>query len=667
MDKSVGLIRFELEGNYVQGVRFALDDARLAATLKNLNVTAKLYAGRSEGRVVDIVRQLTRLRVDILLMWVSEDSVGLAQQLSFGLKKIKPKTKIIWWGAETSIYTCVDGYDEAFDAIDAVSAQHVIPALKDNAILNLGEEIPQALSSPFLSNVISSVDEAIRLGFTAKQALQTLEAELVWLKSLLLGQKCLFNIDASQCNEQEFSDLLTLLKKQNYVHSIALNVTPKLVNSVSPALIKDCSIGQVQLVGEKSDINPKLMKYMLEKNVNVISIGGDSYDLEQALRYSGGGIFSLHTGGYFDANQLAALYHIEFRRDVAKKHRIEAYEWAGENLSIRCAAIENNISGSSNKTLLKKDIAWPQHTYAINLENDEKGQVIADNNQNTIRHIEYHGYADKSTIVKKKDTIMMLSIKSDADVNALVTDLNHFHSTGSLTLTHPDFPISYENTCRWTRFGSCKLSLVRRVQIDDAGMISTCRDTASIGTTANSYDELVANVKRNQQILEVERSCLSCSVRDECSQCSQLPSSWGGQYCEIRKSLPKTNLFFELQSLPLAIYKLLSKNDSWLEFVVSTDGLPNIMYSGKCNSSRTGNRPILFKFNNQFYVYRMETRKVISLSPALASIFEGWWNGATDQEIIEFLATHFDVKQKTASESFLQGFSLLEQHEVING
>src|SRR5262249_55609458 len=95
---SLALGRFLLDGSHVVGCRYAYADAWLAAQLKAGGLDARLYAGKNEGRVLDLGRQFARMRADAYLWAVDEHSLAVSMQVARQLAMLKPAARLLFQG-----------------------------------------------------------------------------------------------------------------------------------------------------------------------------------------------------------------------------------------------------------------------------------------------------------------------------------------------------------------------------------------------------------------------------------------------------------------------------------------------------------------------------------------------------------------------------------------
>ena len=245
--------------------------------------------------------------------------------------------------------------------------------------------------------------------------------------------------------------------------------------------------------------------------------------------------------------------------------------------------------------------------------------------------------------------------------------MQRLHQQGELLLDLPEHKVTLCNSCRWNRYGYCNVGALPRLSVTAEQKVLTCRDSEPVGVVGEPYDDLLLKVKQQQQLKAIERGCASCEVRDDCSQCSQLPAALDGQYCQLRKAYPKAYLLFELKILPQLLQSVMSLGQEPLLLKLSYDGLPSQYYQGPHGQARTGNRPVLFQVLGQHFAWWRGSRKLLRLSLPLAVITEAWWLGAQAEDLTTFLASAFKVDIASAQQSLQQAMSKLATEEVVNG
>jgi hypothetical protein len=164
--KSIAIARMLLDGPYTVGCRYTLDDALLAAQLRQLGADARLYAGKSEGRVVDLARQFVRMRTQACLFAVEPVTLALMQQIVVQVRALAPSMEVFFHGP-------VDAAQRQALSAGAVSvhwlADEPEACLAELATLLGGDAVPAAIHatvSPYLAGLIHE-DEAARLGLSA--------------------------------------------------------------------------------------------------------------------------------------------------------------------------------------------------------------------------------------------------------------------------------------------------------------------------------------------------------------------------------------------------------------------------------------------------------------------------------------------------------------------
>jgi radical SAM protein with 4Fe4S-binding SPASM domain len=351
--------------------------------------------------------------------------------------------------------------------------------------------------------------------------------------------------------------------------------------------------------------------------------------------------------------------------------RGETYRWAARNLNLSSAAV---LTGSVpapleelNRFTLPMALeteGWPKHTYIVTT--GEHGGLVVDGRPDASVAVRFLSYSQLAAAPPQGEVLTVVKIRTDADIAALEERLARFHATGSLEVFHPDQPTVFENSCRWSRYGGCSVSMLRRLSVEKDGQVIACRDAGTIGTVGDDYDRMLARVRQDQQLYDVRRGCSTCPVRDECSHCIHLPDQWGGRYCAIRKANPQTALFFEINVFPFLVERMLPHTESVLQASVSNTGLPVQHYDGPSVERRTSIRPIIVSLSDRHFAWWRGTSRITRLSGPLALVLEGWWLGATEPGLQQALCTRFGVEPAVAESGLKEALLKLQQGGLIN-
>ncbi|WP_299943426.1 hypothetical protein [uncultured Microbulbifer sp.] len=672
MFKSVGLFRLRLVGRHVEGASYDLDDARLASALEGVGLAAKLYRGRPEGRVRDIARQLIRMRTDILLMWVALDSLMPALRLCEALLAFRPNIRIYWWGEDTDSSEVKEHARNIATLIPAPVPEQVLPMLQELGFLSTERKLPAVLPSPYMSGVVPSAEEAIRLGLTADVPADVLNNEVTWLRNARLDKQSTIPVDAKICSAESLHNLIQVLS--GLPCSYILQVDIQALVGIGEDQLPAEGLSKIRVSGEEGQVPDRIQKKANKLGITIEFFESKEELSQKAMRYANNGIFALHTGVYTDLNQMPGIYHIEVPLHMDMQKRQAAYQWAGANMALRSAAV---VFGDTDLALehitnlqppvCQETSGWPKHTYALSLGENGDANAIFDGNPANSKQLRYVPYREFDFADTVEGCSTVVTMKTAEDVAAFERNLAQFHSKGEITLAHPNRPVSIENSCRWLRYGNCRVSLLRRLSVGEDMNIKACRDAGTIGTTQDTYDQLITKVKQQQQIEEVQRNCTSCPVRDDCSHCIHLPNAWAGRYCEIRKTYGKTAQFFEMAAFPYLIAHLLHNNSDPIVAKVSDEGLPSRHYKGEVGETRQGARPTLVTVLDQHFSWWRGSRKIIRLSEPLMTMTEAWWNGASEQQIAQELSAKFGVDSKIAQESLSKGLEKLRSEGVTHG
>ncbi|MEH6433515.1 hypothetical protein [Massilia sp. DD77] len=658
---SVGLARIVLDGRHVAAFRYALDDARLAASLIAAGIGAKLYAGKSEGRVLDLSRQLARMRADGYLIFVSPDTLGPVCELVKELKVLRPTVSVTFWGN-------VEGANPVL-AERAATLGQFLPAAGIEDVLQActGEQAGVQLHSPYLSGLLAAEDVG-RFGMTADQPQALTIAELEWLAANRPASGTAIVFEALR---QGPADLLAIASRFGAVEGARFELHVQAA-ALSDEVLQALALPSVARLVVSGDIPDRIRAQAGSLQIVPAESAEDRY--ARASIYGKNGNIVLHTGFYFDAKQTPGIYHLELPLSMPPAARAEVYSWAGSGMDIRSAAVLRGEPGRVSEHLDKfiaplslETSGWPKHTYALGHASDGAASMTFDGVETTRQAMRYVAFSDLHAMNGHADETAFITMRTARDADELERHLHAFHENGAITVPSPRHNLHFENSCRWMSYGGCRLPMLRRIAVDESMKLSSCRDSGSIGEVGEDYDQIVIRVKQHQQLEEGRRECATCEVRDSCSHCTQLPSEWGGRYCEFRKRYQQSSLYLELYGfakLCSPTFKDLPADSVALK--VSFDGLPLQYYRGPVGQARSGKRPVFVNMLGQHLVWWRGTRKVLRLSEPLAVMAEGWWAGAEEADLSASLAQKFSIGADEAHAGLLQGFDKLREQGVIH-
>ena len=669
--KTIGLGRLTLDGRHISGFSYELDDARVGTGLQNAGIAAKLYAGKSEGRVIEIARQLARMRTDAYVLATNSETLGPSCQLAKALKILRPSVQVFFWEAKHA--PDEQAHADAAD-IGTVLCADSVGALIDELTRHAGIAcaLPggEPASSPYTSGLLTATDVA-RLGLTVAQNRELIAQELAWIAKQDLPGETIIRVDAHNASSDDLTHFFALYAISGARFPLLVSARVSSCDGALFGALDSASAISFELNGNLEELPPGASAW----SGRISAAPNQGQRLARAALYGKNGSAALHTGRYFDAKQTPSLYHLEMSHSMPPETRKQVYSWAADAMDIRSAAViridqtalAQNLSNFQSPRSLETN-GWPKHVYAISLDAETlEGNILFDGLESTqqpIRYVALHTYNESEL---RENVVTVITTSEAPDVEALQGILSNFHDTGLARVNHPRYPLQFANGCRWVGAGNCRLPLLRRIQVDSALNLSSCRDAGNIGNVGDAYDHLVVRVKQIQQLSQVTRGCATCEIREECSQCSQLPESWGGQYCGIRKSNPQSALYFELYSLMYLVSPYLGTGTAMgFDMAVSYMDLPNLYYSGNVGEAPRGRRPVLARVDNQIFVWHRGTRKLARLSEPLALMFEGWWLGAAQVDIAACLGERFSVDVQTAETSLNEGLNKLKLQGMIN-
>lgn len=660
---TVGIGRIILDGRHVAGFRYTLGDARIAARLNTEGFNAKLYAGKSEGRVLDLARQLVRMRTNLYLFGVSAHTLGVTCELARQLAQLRPDAHLVFHGDCSGANPA---QLEAMAALGTMAGTDPVATLLGMNSPALAAPSPSPELSPYLAGILHAND-IVRLGLSADQPAESFAHELSWLAANMPAGKPVIPLLAQELDAAAVHGAVLQLGTAGIDADFHLHLEAAACTEALYGLLARARITRLIVNGDPGALPPVYERAMLA------AAEGEDARTARAAVYGRNGNVALHTGFYFDAKQTPGIYHLEVPLTLSPPQRMQVYEWAATGMDIRSAAVLKGGQLAIDEKLpdfaapgSRETGGWPKHAYAIGADGDD-ASITFDGETSTRQQMRYVPLSRLDATALASQAVTFVTMKGAEDAVELVRRLDAFHVKGEISLHHPKFPVFFENGCRWMGYGTCRLPLVRRLEVNPAMELSSCRDAGSVGTLADSYDQIVIRVKQQQQMEEVRRECSACPVRDKCSHCSQLPGEWGGRYCEIRRKYQHSPLYLELHSiLPMLATALDGSQEAMLTMKVSYSGLPSQHYIGAGGVHKDGARPVILSVLDQHIAWWRGSRRLSRLSAPLALMAEAWWQGAAEDDIGAALGTAFGVSQEVARSSLADGMRLLAGQGVIH-
>jgi hypothetical protein len=665
--KNVTLARLGLDGNHISGLGFALPEARLAAGLQSAGLAAKLYSGKPDGQVAELAKQLARTRTAAYLFAVSDQTAMATVQLARELLRLRADLRFFFWAAQPLNETIREALGSTGELISGA------PGGAASELLGKVEALSPCaiLPSPYLEGLLAAED-VYRIGLAGDQPLPDLVRELAWLEASGTAAETPIPIDATEVESDALRDLCAALASTGPGHRFALRVRAENCPEELVDLLAAARIIRFELVGNA----PVVAAQVRGAGIEVVEQQDDGAAARaRSDIYARNGYIANQSGLYFDLNPSVAVYHLELPTELAREERQKAYAWASNHMAIRSAALLTGPEallleqlGDFAPSVSRETLGWPKHVYAVAKAGDGGGALHVDGHPQPSARIRHIPLAQLSEEDLDADATIFVTLRGAEDVAELEARLDRLHRSGVMRIPNPRFAIHYENSCRWFGLGSCKVAMLRRLQVDAQQRVTTCRDSGEIGRAGDPLDKLAVTVKQRVQVAQVERGCATCAVRDQCSQCVSLPQEWGGRYCEIRRSLPLTALYFEVRAVAHFLRAVLPQDQDHIDLKLSCEGLPPGYYSGPtgpAGQSRGGERPILIGVGERVFAWWRGTTRLLRLSEPLAFMAEGWWLGAEDADVVAALAGRFGVDLETARKSHSEGLNILSAGGAI--
>jgi hypothetical protein len=367
-----------------------------------------------------------------------------------------------------------------------------------------------------------------------------------------------------------------------------------------------------------------------------------------------------------------AIYHLDVPLDLPEETRRSVYAWAGDDMAAKSAALlcgdvealAPQLDRCSPETFTETG-GWPKHVYSIGKGAPGTAWLDGEREANfPIRLTPFRELADRGV---DPGAVNIVTISEPADVDALEARLATFHSTGEMEVGRSDAQLYFENSCRWLTYGACKLSVMRRIQVDRELGVSSCRDAGPLGRVGDSIEKMIITSRQSQQMEDVRRDCARCPVRDSCSRCASLPATWNGRYCEIRKSHAATPLYFELWLFLRILKQFVPVAIETTRLAVSAAGLPPRHYRGARGLTDESNRRAIVTVAGTHFVWTRGTTKVVKISDPLAVMLEGAFFGASADDISAELGVRFGVDAASAAAAVEAGMAKLKQGGLLDG
>lgn len=629
--------------------------------LQATGASVKLYAGKAEGRVSDLARQLVRMRRDACVLHVNPHMLAPTVEVARALRALIPEIQLFFWGTGDGVPPAALARMEELGPW--LRMDHVAQVAAELAA-RLGLSAPPAVS-PYTTGLLTAHD-ALRVGLTCLQAPQLSVDELAWLAGQDLAPDAVLS-----CAAQGAGALLpawcAALGATGGQWRVALALDAADCTDALFAALPPARIARLEVGGARADMPASAAAW----SERIVAAQDDDARRVKSRQYGRNGNLVMHTGFYFDAKQAPGIYHLEVPLALDAAARARVYDWAASSMDIRSAAVLHGeldlvidpLSGAGPSA--HETGGWPKHVYGLaHGAGDGSAELTLDGAAGAQR-LRYIGLSKLATAPAQAGEARMLQIRSAADADALERDLAAFHDEGRIVMHQPHIPLFVENACRWTSFGGCRLSLLRRLQAGPDLSLSACRDAGVVGRVGDSYDHLVLRVKQQQQLEDVRRDCASCELRDNCSRCAQLPAEWGGRYCELRRRYPHAALYFELLTVAHTLAGHVDAAEQ-LELRISYRNLPAQHYLGQPGAAPEGARPILITMGGQCFAWWRGTRRIVKLSAPLAMMAEAWWRGAGADDAVAALCDTFRVDSANAENSLAQGWAKLRAQEVIH-
>ncbi|HEY1743447.1 MAG TPA: hypothetical protein VGG18_09800 [Granulicella sp.] len=671
--QSFTLTGIAVDGRHSSGLCFSLEEARLAAALNAAGVTAKLYVGKPEGRLIDLVRQLLRARSDIYLFSITDETASTIAALAALLQANRPDAVFVFWArdAEHAPWN-VDTLERLGLVVGQKTVEGALGALGYAGLLTNTDTLPEigASASPYLQGLLRR-EQAGQLGMTASQPWHVLQSELSWAKQGALAMTEVIPVLAEDLTENELIQLAHSLGQEQAASTVEVQVSSTAITPDVMRALSEAGISKIRLWddGEALVVTPA------DYGIEITRRGRSAQEtLVRRLEYGRNGMVAMHTGLYDNSNPNAGIQHLEVSAQESRAVRKAAYEWAGTQLLLRNAVVYRGPLGLVVEEMERfispqttEAGGWPKHSYLVGDEGrDGQCKVYFDGDSGTEQSVQYVPLRVLAKATSEPGRMTFVSMTEKDDLDEFERQLSQFHQHGTIAVIEARQHFLYENICRWLSNGACNLPQLRRIQVTADERVLACRDSGEIGSLTDSYEAMLTLVKQRKQLESGRRGCEICPVRDECSQCVHLPQSWGGRYCEIRTTYPQTALFVRFSQFTQRLRQMAEPSGDGSVVAFAYTGLPPLNYHGAAGAQRSGERPVLTSFKDSHYCWWPKSSRIVRLSGPLACIAEAWWVGASERDIVASLSQQFAVTDEVAAENLKEGLDLLLKQKVIH-
>lgn len=646
--------RLNLDGVHLSGASYALDDARIVTALRKLGVDAGIYQGRADGQMQDIARQFARTRAATYVFYVVPQTMNATVFLLNEISRVRSSASFVFWGCED--FADLREYPASLTVVPSTSPAEVVAELAGH----LGHERSSVSpASPYLEGTLGIAD-LTRLGLSADSWAQGRQFadELAWMSRSMDVLDGMVTLHISGHEQQLVIDVADAIVNAGVGSRLTVTMSGDACGKRSLLALAAAGVGRVGIRGVPSDDGVDGAAIPL--TVTRLDIDPS----ERSSIYAVNGMITYHSGMYMDVgrNPSPGIHHLRLpaRETRVRRGMRSVY---GANLALRSAEI---VADDDVITLdPAADDGWPRHTYSRIGPTSEGKDLYIDGNVASRGRTVFVPLGELDESANRDADMTIVTIRTKDDVVDLERRISKFHNEGALVAATSEHPVYFENSCRWTRYGGCRVASLRRLDIDQEGNVSTCIDAGAIAKGGTPYETLLVMTRQRSQQEDTRRGCATCPVRSECSRCSALPAPYSDHYCTLRRTYPLTALYFELMAFPHILGSRIT-GDS-IEMRVSGGGLPSLIWPNVATEPRSGDRPLFIAAGGAYFAWWRGTRRVVRLSLPLVAMAEGWWLGVDDAAVVEKLAVDHGVDELVAAESFRDGMAKLAQGGVVHG
>jgi len=629
---SLCFARVSSTGPFAQDVGFDIEDAYLAAIMRSASISADMFGAGASGKLADTLGRLDATLANRFFFHVDKYNLGVTRHLANSLKQ-RRACGIHLWSHDAALVPAEPS---------VIIFQNILEMAAEMAKAATGSErfAPKA-ASPYLDAFIFSRLKSHREFILVDT--DQLKQDLAWRAALPAARKkdsAVVNALHAPMHQIKNAAALVAAWCLETGCAIELRLSTQAYAELKLSRLEAPSLSFELHGTPHSSALPANARYARHPDFNAL-----------AAAYPRNGTLVYFSGAYPDVASPPAITHLYIAADASEPTERSALAWASDNMALRSVRIHASATRASQDTL------WPTHRYVLDASSPGFFTVSADAwNPNTFS-LQVRPGMDAS----EKNADLNLTTAGSEEVNQLFDKLALFESQG--TLPFEPRPAHLVNGCRWATVGRCVQDRFRRIQIDAEGAVRSCIDSPPIGNVDTPFDEIRRKVTWVATEKSIQRGCLNCPVRSDCSRCNSMPVPLENEYCSLRKSYPLLPLFLELRLLPL-MWPALFAQAGALPWRISAPGLPNVFVPDNYRSQWRRSSSIILSNGPATLLWERGTKNISKTTAAMAFILEGDWCGIDPAALAVIAAPKFGISETDARKHIDDGLVMLKKGKL---